>query len=49
MSLRLRIVLLVLLAILTPAALLGFYLIEERDSEIVRAKQNLGALAALAA
>lgn len=49
MSLRLRIVLLVLLAIVTPAALLGFYLIEERESEIVRAKQSLGALAAFAA
>ena len=49
MSLRLRIVLLVLLAILTPAALFGYYLIEERESEIVRAKQSLGALAAYAA
>ncbi len=49
MSLRLRIVLLVLLAILTPAALLGYYLFEERESEIARTKQSLAALAAYAA
>ena len=38
-----------LLAILTPAALLGFYLIEQRESKIVRAKQSRGALATYAA
>ena len=49
MSLRLRIVLLVLLATLTPAAMLGLYLFENRKAQITQAKQSLGALAAYAA
>jgi diguanylate cyclase (GGDEF)-like protein len=49
MSLRSRIVLLVLLAILTPAALLLFYLFGNREADIVAAKQSLGVLAAYAA
>jgi diguanylate cyclase (GGDEF)-like protein len=49
MSLRSRIVLLVLLATLTPAAMLGLYLVENRKAQITQAKQSLGALAAYAA
>jgi diguanylate cyclase (GGDEF)-like protein len=49
MSLRTRIFLLVLLATCAPAALLGLYLFEDRDSEIAKAKQSLIALAAYAA
>ena len=49
MSLRIRIVLLVLLAIHVPAALLVFYLFENRETDIAAAKQSLVALAAYAA
>ncbi|MBK8738070.1 MAG: EAL domain-containing protein [Betaproteobacteria bacterium] len=49
MSLRLRIVLLVLLATLTPAALLGTYLVEHRRNDIGQATRNLDALARYAA
>ena len=49
MSLRLRIVLLVLLAILTPAALLGIYLFEDRRGDVAEAKQDLNILAGYAA
>jgi diguanylate cyclase (GGDEF)-like protein len=45
MSLRSRIVLLVLLAILAPGALLVFYLFENRKSDIVEEKQSLAVLA----
>jgi diguanylate cyclase (GGDEF)-like protein len=49
MSLRLRIVLLVLLATLTPAALFAFYVYQQRQNEIVEAKQSLQALGRYAA
>ncbi len=49
MNLRSRILLLVLLATLTPAALLGLYLIDERRSDIADAKQSLTALGGYAA
>jgi len=49
MSLRLRIVLLMLLAILTPAALLGVNIFRNRDHEIDHAKESLNALAKYAA
>jgi diguanylate cyclase (GGDEF)-like protein len=49
MSLRLRIVLLVLLATLTPAALFAFYVYQQRKSEIAEAKQSLRALGGYAA
>jgi len=49
MSLRARILLLVLLATLAPAVLLGLYLFEQRDQDIDEAKHNLGALAKHAA
>jgi diguanylate cyclase (GGDEF)-like protein len=49
MSLRLRIVLLVLLATLSPAALLCLYLFEDRKADIFRAKQSLNALGRYAA
>ncbi len=49
MSLRARILLLVLFATLTPAALLGLYLFEHREVEITEARLNLNALAKYAA
>ncbi|MEO8751164.1 MAG: EAL domain-containing protein [Casimicrobiaceae bacterium] len=49
MSLRWRIVLLMLLATLVPAAVLGSYLFHHRDDEITQAKQSLDALAAYSA
>ena len=49
MSLRSRILLLVLLATLAPAVLLGLYLFKEREQDIDEAKHNLGALAKYAA
>jgi diguanylate cyclase (GGDEF)-like protein len=48
MSLRTRIVLLVLLAIFTPATLLIHYLFRNRDSDVADAKQSLHVLAAYA-
>jgi hypothetical protein len=45
MSLRLRIVLRVLLAILTPAALLGFSLFQDRRAGVAEAGVSLKALA----
>jgi len=45
MSLRTRILLLVLLATLVPAALLGLYLIENRKDRIQKAQQSLSTLA----
>ncbi len=45
MSLRVRILLLVLLATLMPALVLGFHFFNERDRAIDDAKDNLGALA----
>jgi diguanylate cyclase (GGDEF)-like protein len=49
MSLRTRILLLVLLATSTPAALLGLYLVENRNAEVEKARHSLQALAAYAA
>jgi len=49
MSLRTRILLLVLLATLVPAALLGLYLVENRREQIARAEESLSALATHAA
>ncbi len=49
MSLRARILLLVLLATLTPAAVFGLYFFNERERNIDEAKQALGALANYAA
>jgi diguanylate cyclase (GGDEF)-like protein len=45
MSLRTRILLLVLLATLVPAALLGLYIFDERRNRIASAEKNLSALA----
>jgi signal transduction histidine kinase len=45
MSLRARILLIVLVATLTPTVVLGFYFLNERDRQIEEAKHNLGALA----
>jgi diguanylate cyclase (GGDEF)-like protein len=49
MSLRLRIVFLVMLATFMPAALFGLFALEHRDRDIVEAKQSLHALAVHAA
>ncbi len=49
MSLRARILLLVLFATLTPAVVLGLLLFEHRNREIAEAKHTLGALAKYAA
>jgi hypothetical protein len=45
MSLLARILLLVLLATLTPAAVIGYFLFERRDGDIEEARHNLVALA----
>jgi len=45
MSLRARILLLVLVATLIPTVVLGIYFLNERDSHINEAKHSLGALA----
>jgi diguanylate cyclase (GGDEF)-like protein len=48
MSLRTRILLLVLLATLTPAALFGLHLFQDRQAEIARTTRDLNVLAAYA-
>jgi diguanylate cyclase (GGDEF)-like protein len=49
MTLRSRIVLLVLLATLTPAVLFGIFIFDGREADIAEARQSLGALASYAA